>query len=244
VSSEGGKLRLLIASEHRLDRETLTAALEREPDLEVVAQVADGTEAIGAAERVHAEVVLLSAGLPGFDGANPTCLLKDQAPECRIVVLADAQDQRGLTDGLGCGASGYLTMDCSYSELVEAVRGVARGEVLVPPTMLGPLLSELIERRNEHEEAVLRLSALSPRERQVLALVARGMKTTAISETLVISDQTTRTHIQNTLAKLEMHSRLEAASFVIANGLLDHLERQHPADGATAGSAASTADRG
>ncbi len=90
--------------------------------------------------------------------------------------------------------------------------------------MLGPLLSELIGRRNEHEEALLRLADLSPRERQVLGLVARGMKTGGIAEELVISTETARTHVQNILTKLGVHSRLEAATFVIENGLVDHLD--------------------
>jgi DNA-binding NarL/FixJ family response regulator len=238
LAAEASTVNVLIASEHRLGREALKAALEREPDLVVVAEAADGEEAIAAAERLHVEVVLLSSGLPGFDGAQPSCLLKTRVPESRIVVLADAQDQRLLTDGLGCGASGYLTKDCSLSELLETVRGVARGEVLVPPTMLGPLLSELIGRRNEHEAALLRLAGLSPRERQVLGLVARGMKTGAIAEALVISTETARTHIQNTLTKLGAHSRLEAASFVIENGLVDHLDPPLPLAGAVASYAA------
>jgi DNA-binding NarL/FixJ family response regulator len=231
LAPEGSTINVLIASEHRLGREALRAALEREPDLVVVAEAADGEEAIVAAERRHAEVVLLSSDLPGFDGAQPSCLLKNRVPESRIVVLADGQDQRLLTDGLGCGASGYLTKDCSLSELLETVRGVARGEVLVPPTMLGPLLSELIGRRNEHEAALVRLAGLSPRERQVLGLVARGMKTSEIAGKLVISTETARTHIQNTLTKLGAHSRLEAAAFVIENGLVDHLDPPRPMAG-------------
>ena len=238
MAAEGGKLSILIASDQRLYREALKTALERELDLVVVAEAADGEEAIAAAERLHAEVVVLSSDLPGFDGAQPSCLLKNRVPESRIVVLADAQDQRLLTDGLGCGASGYLTKDCSLSELLETVRGVARGEVLIPPTMLGPLLSELIGRRNEHEAALLRLGGLSPRERQVLSLVARGMKTSEIAEALVISTETARTHIQNTLTKLGVHSRLEAASVVIENGLLDHLDPSRPMVGAVASHAA------
>ncbi len=235
---ESDRLKVLVASEDRLFRETMSIALEQEPDLVVVAEAADGDAAIAAAATLDAEVVVLSAGLPGFEGARPSCLLKDHAPECRIVVLADVQDQGLLTDGLGCGASGYLTKDCSLSELVEAIRGVARGEVLVPPTMLGPLLSELIERRDDHEQAVLKLAALSPRERQVLGLVARGMKASAIAETLVISVETARTHVQNTLTKLGVHSRLEAASFVIEYGLLPHLEPE----GASAGAQGNAKD--
>lgn len=217
--------RVLVAIESRLYLEMLKSGLEQEPDIDVVGDAGDAESAIAAAESTKASVVLMSSGLPGFADGQAGCMLRDRYPTCRIIVLADDRDQRLLADGLGCGASGYLTKDCTMAELVEAVRGVARGEVLVPPSMLGPLLSDLMERRKGHEEALLRLSRLSPRERQVLALVARGKKTADIAEALVISPETARTHVQNTLTKLGVHSRLEAASFVIEHGLVGHLEQ-------------------
>ena len=215
---------VFIAIENKLYRETLREGIDREPDLVVVGEADDAETAVARAAEAGATVILLSSGLPGFAGGTASCMLRDHAPESRVIVLADERDQRVLAEGLGCGASGYVTKDCSLSELLETVRGVARGEVLVPPTMLGPLLSELIGRRNEHEAALLKLANLSPRERQVLGLVARGMKTGAIAEQLVISTETARTHIQNILTKLGAHSRLEAATFVIENGLLEHLD--------------------
>jgi two-component system nitrate/nitrite response regulator NarL len=218
-----GKLQVLIADEHGIFRDALRAALEREPDLEVVGEAAEGPEAVAAVERTRPDVAILSATLATSSGVRASCLIRERAPDCRTIVLADVEDQRQLTDGLGCGASGYLTKGCSLEELVEAVRAVARGETLIPPIMLGPLLSNLLDQRRDHESALLKLGELSPREREVLALVARGAKTTAIAETLVISPETARTHIQNILTKLDIHSRLEAASFVIENGLLEHL---------------------
>jgi DNA-binding NarL/FixJ family response regulator len=222
--SETPQTRVFVAIENKLDREMLREGIDREPDLVVVGEANDAETAVARAAEDGATVILLSSGLPGFAGGTASCMLRDHAPESRVIVLADERDQRVLAEGLGCGASGYLTKDCSLSELLETVRGVARGEVLVPPTMLGPLLSELIGRRNEHAAALVKLADLSPRERQVLGLVARGMKTSEIAEELVISTETARTHIQNILTKLGAHSRLEAATFVIENGLLDHLD--------------------
>lgn len=219
-----GTIRVLVAVESRLYLDMLRSRIEQEPDLAVVGEAADAETAIVDAERTGAAVVLISAALPGFADGHASCLLRDRAPDSRIIVLADDGDQRLLAEGLGCGASGYVTKDCSPTELVEAVRGVARGEVLVPATMLGPLLSDLLDRRKVHEGALLKLARLSPRERQVLALVARGKTSSAIAEELVISPETARTHVQNILAKLGVHSRLEAASFVIEHGLTGHLE--------------------
>jgi two-component system nitrate/nitrite response regulator NarL len=215
--------RVLVAIESRLYLEMLKAGLEQEPDIDVVGDAGDAESAIAHAQRTQAAVVLMSSGLPGFADGQAGCLLRDRYPACRIIVLADDRDQRLLADGLGCGASGYLTKDCSMAELIDTIRGVARGDVLIPPAMLGPPCRPL-DWRQGHEEALLRLSRLSPRERQVLALVARGKKTGDIAEALVISPETARTHVQNTLAKLGVHSRLEAASFVIEHGLVSHLE--------------------
>ena len=223
-----GTLRVLIADEHGIFRDALRAALEREPDLELVGEAVGVKEAAAAVESIRPDVVILSATLAAHGGVRASCLIRERSPDCWIIVLADVEDQRLLTDGLGCGANGYLTKDCSLEELVEAIRAVARGETLIPQMMLGPLISDLLDRRRDHESALLKLGDLSPREREVLGLVARGAKTSAIAETLFISPETARTHIQNVLTKLGVHSRLEAASFVIENGLLDHLNGRSP----------------
>jgi DNA-binding NarL/FixJ family response regulator len=228
VVGAAGKLQVLISDEHGIFRDALRAALEREPDLEVVGEAAGGPEAVTAAERLHPDVAILSATLATYGGVRASCLIRDCAPDCRTIVLADMQDQRQLSDGLDCGASAYLTKDASVEELVEAVRAVARGETLIPPVMLGPLLSELMERRDRHEQALLKIAELSPREREVLALVADGLKTSAIAEELVISPETAKTHVHNVLGKLGVHSRLEAASFVIENGLRNHIGVESP----------------
>ena len=215
---------MLVAIENRLYGEMLREGIDREPDLVVVGGADDAEMAVTNAAESGASVILLSSGLPGFAGGTASCMLRDHAPESRVIVLADVRDQQVLAEGLGCGASGYLTKDCSLAEVIEAVRGVARGDVLVPPAMLGPLLSDLLVRKKSHDEAVVRLSRLSTRERQVLALVARSKKTAEIADDLVISPETARTHVQNILTKLGVHSRLEAASFVIEHGLVTHLE--------------------
>jgi DNA-binding NarL/FixJ family response regulator len=218
------KTRVFVAMENRLYGEMLREGIDREADLVVVGEAGDAAEAVANAAETGAAVVLISSGLPGFADGSASCLLRDNAPGSRVIVLADERDQRLLAEGLGCGASGYLTKDCSLAEVVDAVRGVARGDTLIPPAMLGPLLADLLRQRKSHEEALVRLARLSARERQVLALVARGRKTAEIADALVISPETARTHVQNILTKLGVHSRLEAASFVIEYGLVAHLE--------------------
>ena len=217
-------VRVLVAHGSRLHRDAVCAAIGAERDLEVVAEADSAAAAVEACILVHPDVAILDALLPDYAAVKPGCAIRDRdGSGCGILVVADAQDLATLTDGLGCGARGYLTHDASIVDLLDAVRAVARGETLIPPPMLGPLLNGLIERRREHDDALMRLADLSPREREVLGLLARGMRTSAIAEVLVISPETARTHAQNILAKLGLHSRLEAATFAIENGLLEHL---------------------
>jgi two-component system NarL family response regulator len=234
-------VRVLIAHEHGVFRDALKIALAAEKDIEVAAAAGDGIEALAAAEETTPDVAILDASLPNFDGIRTSCALKERVPDCRVLVLADIEDQQILTDGLGCGASGYLTKSSPMAAVVDAVRALHRGETLIPPDMLGPLLNDLIGRRHEHEHALLKITDLSRRERQVLALVARGFRTAAIADELVISPETARTHVQNVLGKLDLHSRLEAAAFVIENGLLDHLPgEQRPRSNGAGAKSAST----
>lgn len=130
-----------------------------------------------------------------------------------------------LLEVLDAGANGYLTRDAPLAELIRATRAVHGGETLVPPKMLGPLLSSLLRRKRDQDRAFERLARLTVREREVLALLAQGSDNDGIARALVISPQTARTHIQNILGKLEVHSRLEAAAFVTRSGLLGNLVR-------------------
>jgi DNA-binding NarL/FixJ family response regulator len=122
------------------------------------------------------------------------------------------------------GADGFMTKGRPLAELIDATGAVHRGETLVPPRMLGALLQRLIRRRRDQDAAVRRVGRLTPRERQVLALLAEGANNDGIAQSLVISPETARTHVQHVLSKLEMHSRLAVAAFVVSNGLLDELE--------------------
>ncbi|MGH2727436.1 MAG: LuxR C-terminal-related transcriptional regulator, partial [Actinomycetota bacterium] len=150
-------------------------------------------------------------------------LIRDRVPSCGVVLLAPNEDLQMLVAALEGGVNGYLTKDCPLSEMVEAARAVARGETLVPKQMLGPLLGRLIRRRRQQDEALNRLDRLTRREREILVLLAQGADNQTIAQVLVISPETARTHIQKVLGKLGVHSRLEAAAFVVRNGILEEL---------------------
>lgn len=216
-------LRILLADEQSLFREALRVVLEAESDLRVVADVRDGLHAVAEADRTRPDVALLHAALPNCDGISAIALIKERVPDCKVLVLTDEEDQGALTHALEAGANGYLTKESPVGELVEAVRAVHRGETLVPSRMLGRLFDGLIRHRRDQDAAIRLMSRLTRREREVLALLAEGAGNEAIAEVLIISPETARTHIQNVLSKLGVHSRLEAATFVMQNGILDHL---------------------
>jgi two-component system NarL family response regulator len=223
VTVEREPIRILLADQHALFREAVRTGLENEGDLHVVAQARTGPEAVEEAERTLPDVAIVDGDLPVTDAPRTTGILLERVPHIRVLVLGLDEDWRRLVELLDAGVSGYLTREAPLADLVAATRAVHRGEVLVPPRMLGPLLTGLIRRRKEQDQAYDRIARLTRREREVLALLAEGADNDGIARALVISPQTARTHIQNILGKLSVHSRLEAAAFVAQNGILPDL---------------------
>jgi DNA-binding NarL/FixJ family response regulator len=221
--AEAEWIRILLADGQSLFREAVRVVLESEPGLKVVAEAGDGLEAVAAAERTLPDVALIDTNLANCEGVRATYLITERVPTCRVCVLADEEDERMLVDAVEAGATGFVTKESPLAELVGAARTLHAGETLIPPRMLGPLLSRLIQRRREQDEALRKASGLTRREREVLALLADGADNDGIAQALVISPQTARTHIQNVLGKLGVHSRLEAAAFVVRNGILEVL---------------------
>ncbi|MGH2589443.1 MAG: response regulator [Actinomycetota bacterium] len=226
---------MLLADEQSLFREAVRVVLSRQADIEVVGEARDGLQAIAEVERLRPDVALVDANLPNCDAIHATLQITERVPACRVIVVTGQEDQRALIDALEAGASGYLSKESPLVDLIEAVWAVHRGEVLVPSRMLAPLLRQLIQRRGEHNDALHRMANLTRREREVLSLLAQGADNEGIALRLVISPETARTHVQNVLGKLDVHSRLEAAAFVRQNGLLEELptvQGQHPLLGA------------
>ena len=214
---------ILLADGHALFREAVKAVLESEPGLRVVAEARDGQQAVTEAHTHRPDVALLDIDLPNCDGIRATSLIVESLNGCRVIVVANEEDEGTLAQAIEAGASGYLTKECPMTELIGATRAVHRGETLIPNHMLGGLLTRLIRGRREQDAAFKRISRLTRREKEVLRLLADGADNDAIGQALVISPQTARTHIQNVLSKLKVHSRLEAAAFVMRNSIFDEL---------------------
>jgi DNA-binding NarL/FixJ family response regulator len=218
------EVRVLLAEEQSLFRESIRIALEAEPDISVAAVADTGFRAVAEAERHQPDVAVLSDGLTGLDGIQATFVIRERIPHCRVLFLAETEDQTSLMAALEAGAVGYLAKSCRLSELVEATRAIHRGETLVPPTMLGDLLARLMALRQERDRSLRMVSRLTTREREVLALLAAGGNNQTIADALVISPDTARTHVQHVLGKLGVHSRLAAAAFARQNGILEYIQ--------------------
>ena len=219
-----GQMQILLADSHSLFREAIRSVLSLEDDLEVVAEAGTADDAVALAQEHAPHVALLDVRLPGCDGARTTARIKQSVPACGILVLSgfDGDDEL-LMRVVEAGASGFLMKESPLSELIEATRAVARGETVIPPGLLGSLLDHLLGRRKKQDEALNHISRLTRREREVLSYLAEGADNSVIAQELYISPETVRTHVQKILGKLNVHSRLEAAAFVIYNGLQTHL---------------------
>jgi two-component system NarL family response regulator len=140
-----------LADRHALFREAMRAVLESEAEIHVVAEARDGLEAVSEAERSLPHVAILDVDLPMSDGARTTATIKARVPECQVLVLSAREDYRSLIEVLDAGASGYLTRESPLAELIQATRAVHHGDTLVPPGMLGPLLSDLLRRKRDQD---------------------------------------------------------------------------------------------
>jgi DNA-binding NarL/FixJ family response regulator len=225
VGSRNGQVTILLADAHSLFREAVRMALDGQPDLHVVAEARDGLQAVAEAERRRPNVALLEAALPNCDGIRATELIGERVPDCRVVLVSGEEDHGLLLSAVLAGACGFLTKGSPLEDLIATARGVADGETRIPPRLLGPLLDRLVRRRQEQSEALKRIDKLTRREREVLAILAEGGDNDAIAQALVISPQTARTHVQNVLGKLGVHSRLEAAALARRNDVVQRLSR-------------------
>jgi DNA-binding NarL/FixJ family response regulator len=227
----------MVACGEPLLREALVAVLSASTGTDVVAAPGRPEAVMAEAAIRRPEVVLVCGREAGWDDAGLCGQLKDLDHPGRVLVVGPSGDDTVLLAAMRAGADGYVESDESVEDLVAALHRVHRGEAPIPPGMLGTLLRSLIEARREDDAAVRRFSALSAREQEVLALVVAGCDRREIGKRLYLSPHTARTHIQNILAKLGVHSQLEASTFVLNHGLLERFGSGPGVNGKEAGDA-------
>lgn len=208
------RIRVVLVDDHEMFAEALGDILAREPDIAVVATASSVRQAREAVPAHKPDVVLMDFELPDGDGAAATEAVKKLRPETKVVMLTGFTDERVLIAALEAGCSGYITKSKAVEEVVAAVRAAYAGEALISADMLARLLPKL---RPSSKRAG---ADLTRREVEVLELLAAGTPTRDIAERLVISPQTVRNHVQNILSKLHVHSKLEAVSSAVREGVI------------------------
>ncbi|MFH8493866.1 response regulator [Streptomyces coeruleorubidus] len=211
-------IRVVVADDQELVRSGFALILDVQPDIEVVAEVGDGDEAVEAVRRHAPDVALLDVRMPRMDGIE-ACRVISAASDCRTVMLTTFDSDEYVYDALHAGASGFLLKDVRRDDLVHAVRVVARGDSLLAPTVARRLV-EQYTRSTRHPRPAARLDVLTARERETLLLLARGLSNAEIAAELVVSDHTVKTHVGNVLAKLGLRDRIQAVICAYETGLV------------------------
>ena len=210
-------IRVLIADDHAVVRQGLKTFLELQEDIEVVDDVADGEAAVAAVERESPDVVLMDLVMPGVDGVEAIRRIREGRPQARVLVLSSFLDDERLFPAVRAGAAGYLLKDVEPRELVKAIRTVHGGEALLHPAVAARVLRELTEDGARRSAA----EALTAREREVLALIARGLPNKLIARELSISEKTVKAHVSSILGKLGVSDRTQAALYAVRSGLVE-----------------------
>jgi DNA-binding NarL/FixJ family response regulator len=213
---------VVLAEDQRAVREGLAMLLRHLPGIELVAGVADGTEAIAAVRDHRPDVVLMDLRMPGVDGTEATRVIRERWPSTQVVVLTTYADDDSVFPALRAGARGYLTKDVGAEQIAQAISAVARGEAVLEPSVTARVLDVLrpagLPALPDGDGPLA--DGVTKREAEVLRLIARGLSNRDIAETLVISEATVKTHVNRLLAKIGVRDRAQAVSYAYRVGLL------------------------
>ena len=214
AEDRGQQIRVLIVEDHRMFGQALRAALDDTDDLAVTEAVQTAAAAVAAVDANQPDVVLMDYRLPDGDGVAAARRIKERHPDTRIVMLTATTDDAVLREAIQAGCSGYLSKSAAIEELMLAVRAAHRGEALISPAMLSRLLDRFGNRTRPGSD-------LTPRETEVLKLLANGLSNQAIASSLDIRLATARNHVQSIIEKLQAHSKLEAVATALRLGLIE-----------------------
>ena len=213
-------VRVLLVDDDALMRAGLRAVLSSDENVEVVGEAADGRDAVERSRRFVPDVVLMDVRMPRLDGISATREILAASPSTKVLVLTTFEEDEYIFGALSAGASGFLLKRSRPEELIAAIHTVAAGEALLSPSVTRRVIDRTARRVGFAEPSAERLEDLTPRERDVLELVARGLTNREIAEALVIEESTVKTHVKRILMKLELRDRIHAVILAYESGLL------------------------
>src|SRR3954451_20111979 len=208
-------MKVLIADDHGIVRSGLRMLLERQADIEVIAEASDGAAARDAAVRERPDLAILDVNMPKLTGLQATREIKEQAPDVAVLILSMHDDERYLFEALKAGASGYVLKTQADTDLVAAIRAVERGEPFLTPEAQQALIKDVLDRGGEAQ------AELTPREEEIVKLVAEAHTTKQIAGILHLSEKTVENHRANAMRKLGMRDRVELVRYAIRRGLIE-----------------------
>lgn len=210
--------KIMIVDDHPVFRHGLTTVLKEHPGFQIVGEASNGVEAVTRASELQPDVVVMDIRMPGGNGAEATAALREILPEIKVLILTVSDKDDDLFAAMEAGARGYLLKSTELNELITGIKAVAGGDVIISPTMASRLIDQL-KQVNRHRAGEER-GELSPRESEVLKLVARGDSNKGIAAGLFISETTVKAHLRSILEKLHVRNRAEAVAKATARGLL------------------------
>lgn len=215
--TEPSKIKILLVDDHTLFRSGLRFLLEQQADFEIVGEASDGLEGIKLAEQTRPDVILLDLDMPIMGGREALPLLLNTLPQLAVLILTVSEDSTDLTDCMKIGARGYLLKNINTDFLLNSIRKTVEGDSVLSPEMTSKLINQL--RKPELKEQDDLLETLTPREKETLTWLARGVSNKEIAREMDLTESTIKVHVQNILRKLNLHSRVQAAVYAIENGL-------------------------
>jgi len=213
-------LRVLIADDDDLMRAGLRAVLSSDETISVIGEAADGREAAGGTRALKPDVVLMDVRMPGMDGIAATREIIAAAPDTRVLILTTFEDDDYVFGALSVGASGFLLKRTQPEQLLAAIHTIAAGESLLSPSVTRTVINRMASQPQPDPASSRRLRLLTPRERDVLELVARGLSNTEIAAALFVEESTVKTHLKRILAKLNLRDRVQAVILAYETGLV------------------------
>lgn len=219
--SFANSIRVLVVDDQALVRAGFRMILEAEPDLVVAGEARDGEDAIEQTEACHPDVVLMDVRMPGLDGIEATrhILNGRNRPAAKVIMLTTFDMDEYVHDALRAGASGFLLKDAPPEQLVDGIRAVVAGESLLSPAITRRLIEVYLDHPLTRKPPAV-LDSLTPREREILALLARGLSNAEIADRLVVAETTVKTHVARVLMKLGLHDRVQAVIFAYESGVI------------------------